>query len=119
MDFGDWTGRTFQEVARQDAWRWASGASIAAAPARRAAKPSPACRSARWQGCARSCARYPDRYVLVVSHGDVIKAVIASCLGLSLDLLERFDIAPASVSVLAMGEGWSQLRLLNAQGPLH
>jgi broad specificity phosphatase PhoE len=56
--------------------------------------------------------------VLIVSHGDVIKAMVASCLGMSLDDLERFDIAPASVTELAMGADWVQLRLLNALGPL-
>jgi probable phosphoglycerate mutase len=54
----------------------------------------------------------------VVSHGDPLKAMIASHLGLSLDKLEQFDIAPASISILALGEGWSRLHLLNAQGPL-
>ncbi|HYE40561.1 MAG TPA: histidine phosphatase family protein [Ramlibacter sp.] len=117
VDLGDWQGRTFQEVRDEEAWRhWLDQRSSARPPggeafadvARRATA-----------GLHALVARHPDRYVLVLSHGDVIKAMIASCLGLSLDHLERFDIAPASVSVLAMGEGWSQLRLLNAQGPLH
>jgi broad specificity phosphatase PhoE len=61
---------------------------------------------------------HPDQHVLLVSHGDVLRAIVAACLGVSLDHLERFDIAPASVTLLAMGEGWQQLRLLNGQGPL-
>jgi probable phosphoglycerate mutase len=64
-------------------------------------------------------ADHPEGQVLVVSHGDVIKAIVAHCLGMSLDNLERFDIAPASVSLLSLGDGWSRLELLNAQGPLH
>jgi broad specificity phosphatase PhoE len=55
---------------------------------------------------------------LVVSHGDVIKSIVAECLGMALDDLERFDIAPASVSLLSLGDDWSRLELLNAQGPL-
>jgi broad specificity phosphatase PhoE len=51
--------------------------------------------------------------VLVASHADVIKAVIASVLQMSLDLLERFDIAPASVSVIDAGEGWQRVQLVN------
>jgi hypothetical protein len=33
---------------------------------------------------------------------------------MSLDLLERFEIAPASVSVLEAGEGWVQVKRLNS-----
>jgi broad specificity phosphatase PhoE len=56
---------------------------------------------------------HPRQSVLVLSHGDVIKAALACCLAMSLDNLERFDIAPASLSVLAaQGEGW-KVRVIN------
>ena len=51
---------------------------------------------------------------VAVSHGDVIKSMVARCLGLSLDHLERFEIAPASVSMMVMQGEWMQLRLLNS-----
>ncbi len=117
VDLGDWQGCTFQEVRDQEAWReWLERRSTARPPGGEAFADVP---KRAMAGLRTLVGRHPDRYVLVVSHGDVIKAMIASCLGLSLDLLEGFDVAPASVSVLAMGEGWSQLRLLNAQGPLY
>jgi broad specificity phosphatase PhoE len=56
--------------------------------------------------------------VLVVSHGDVIKCMVATSLAMSLDDLERFDIAPISATKLAMGPDWMRLELLNALGPL-
>jgi broad specificity phosphatase PhoE len=62
---------------------------------------------------AAGAASIPDRTVLVASHADVIKAVIASVLQMSLDHLERFDIAPASVSVIDAGEGWQRVQLVN------
>ena len=37
---------------------------------------------------------------LVCSHGDVIKSVIADCLGLHLDLCQRIQIDPCSLSVI-------------------
>jgi probable phosphoglycerate mutase len=61
---------------------------------------------------------HPDATVLLVSHGDVIKCIVATCLGMSLDDLERFDIAPASATRLDLGPDWMKLHLLNAQGPL-
>ena len=113
IDFGDWTGRQFSELERDDAalWhRWIEQRSTAQPPggeafgqvARRA-----------MAGLERLRQLHPDRTVLVLSHGDVIKAALASCLGMSLDQLERFDIDPASMSVVASaGHGW-KVRLIN------
>ena len=44
--------------------------------------------------------RRRDRTVLVCSHGDVIKAILADALGLHLDGFQRIVVAPASVSVI-------------------
>ena len=113
IDFGDWTGRQFSELERDDAalWhRWIEQRSTAQPPggeafgqvARRA-----------MAGLERLRQLHPDQTVLVLSHGDVIKAALASCLGMSLDQLERFDIDPASMSVVASaGHGW-KVRLIN------
>ena len=35
---------------------------------------------------------------------------------MSLDELERFEIAPASVSMLVQGGDWAQVRLINDTG---
>lgn len=116
VDLGDWQGRTFDEVRDQEAWRhWLERRGSARPPGGEAFADVP---RRAMEGLHALVARHPRGQVLVVSHGDVLKAVIASCLGLSLDLLDRFDIAPASVSVLVLGDGWAQLQLLNAQGPL-
>ena len=56
---------------------------------------------------------HPDTGVVLVSHGDVIKAIVAWCLGLPLDAHMRFDIAPASVSALVAWEGGAKLLSLN------
>ena len=116
IDFGQWTGRSFDELGAAGAWKhWCEQRGSAQAPggerfvdvAQRAE-----------QGLRTLRERHPDQHVLVVSHGDVIKAIVARQLGMSLDDLERFDVAPASVTVLAMGDGWSKLELLNGLGVL-
>lgn len=117
VDLGGWQGRTFEEVRHQEAWRhWLERRGSARPPG---GEPFAEVPRRAMAGLRTLLARHPDRYVMVVSHGDVLKAMIADVLGLSLDRLESFDIAPASVSVLAMGEGWAQLRLLNAVGALY
>jgi probable phosphoglycerate mutase len=115
IDFGAWTGLTFEQVrAAGAAWQgWVDRRGSAQPPGgeRFAEVPRRA-----MAGLQRLVCEHPDGQVLVVSHGDVIKSVVASALGLSLDHLERFDIAPVSVSVLAMGEGWARVESLNG-GP--
>jgi broad specificity phosphatase PhoE len=38
--------------------------------------------------------------LLVVSHGDVIRAIIADALGMHLDLFQRIQVDPCSLSVI-------------------
>ena len=42
----------------------------------------------------------PGAVWVAVSHGDIIKAVLADALGLHLDLFQRIHVDPASVSVV-------------------
>ncbi len=35
-----------------------------------------------------------------VSHGDIIKAILADALGMHLDLFQRINVDPASVSII-------------------
>jgi broad specificity phosphatase PhoE len=112
IDFGEWMGRTFDELRQQgEAWtRWCERRGSAQPPG---GEPFASVARRAKEGLDALRQRHPDQHVLVASHGDVIKAAVAVQLGLSLDHLERFDIAPASLSVLEMGEGWSRLKLLN------
>jgi probable phosphomutase (TIGR03848 family) len=57
---------------------------------------------------------HPRSAVCVVSHADVIKVVLAHYLGVHLDLYQRLEISPGSVSVLALGEGGPRVLTLNS-----
>ncbi len=52
-------------------------------------------RSASWNARLGAKAVY-----LVCSHGDVIKSVIADCLGMHLDMFQRIQVDPCSLSVI-------------------
>jgi probable phosphoglycerate mutase len=56
---------------------------------------------------------YRDRAVVLVSHSDVIKAALLFHLGLPIDAYQRFDIDPASISTLVIGDWGSRLIRLN------
>jgi probable phosphomutase (TIGR03848 family) len=54
---------------------------------------------------------------LLVSHGDVIKAIVAHCLGMHLDQFQRLVIEPASLTIIDTDSGTSRLvRFNDAKG---
>jgi probable phosphoglycerate mutase len=61
----------------------------------------------------RARAEHPDGRVVLVSHSDVIKAVLAGVLGLPLDAYSRFEVSPASVSALAVWDGGGKVLSMN------
>lgn len=112
IDFGDWTGLSFAQLRADEAgWRqWLEQRSIATPPG---GESFAQVQQRAMAGMERLARLHPNGNVLVVSHGDVIKAVVAGVLGMSLDHMERFEIAPASLSVVAIGPGWRQVKLVN------
>lgn len=63
--------------------------------------------------------RHQNDVVVVVSHADVIKIILAHYLGLHLDQFQRLSISPAAVSVVALGEqGPARVLRINDDGPI-
>ncbi len=98
-DYGTWSGRTLGTLAEEPLWRtvqahpaaaaFPDGESLAALSARAVA----AVRA--WNAKLGEQATYA-----VVSHGDVIKAIAADALGLHLDLFQRIQVDPCSLTVV-------------------
>jgi probable phosphomutase (TIGR03848 family) len=100
--YGDWTGRSLKELAKDPLWKVVQQHPSAAV------FPGPegeglAHTQARAVAAVRSwnAALGPDAVWLACSHGDVIKAVLADALGLHLDQFQRIVVDPASVSVIS------------------
>jgi probable phosphomutase (TIGR03848 family) len=99
--YGDWTGRTIKELAKEPLWKVVQQHPSAAV------FPGP-----EGEGLAQTQARAvaavrawnatlgPDAVWLACSHGDVIKAILADALGLHLDQFQRIVVDPASISVV-------------------
>ncbi|SJM68551.1 Phosphoglycerate mutase [Arthrobacter rhombi] len=45
----------------------------------------------------------PEAVWVAVSHGDIIKSILADALGMHLDLFQRINVGPASVSIVHYG----------------
>ncbi len=64
-------------------------------------------------------AHHKKQTIVVVSHADLIKLVLAHYLGVHMDLFQRITISPASVSVLTLSEnGGVRVVRMNDDGPL-
>jgi probable phosphomutase (TIGR03848 family) len=116
IDFGEWTGKRFADLAADPRWRaWNSFRSSSPLP-NGGLMLEVQSRAVAALQCL--CRQHPDQVVAIVSHSDVIKAVIAYYLGVPLDLFQRMEISPASVSILVV-HGWgAQVLRVNDTGDL-
>jgi broad specificity phosphatase PhoE len=56
---------------------------------------------------------YQGQTVAIISHADPIKAVLAEILGISMAGLQQFQIAPASISSIMIGDWGAQVLSMN------
>jgi probable phosphomutase (TIGR03848 family) len=104
VDFGEWTGKTLEELDELAEWRrFNTRRSETRIPG---GEVMPEVLSRAASELDRLSGLHPGQALLaVVSHGDVIRAVLAAALGMSLDHLHRLEVSPASVSVLCVDRG--------------
>lgn len=100
IDFGAWTGRAFDALEEEPGWQaWNRFRSVAACPGGETMLGAQARAVAAMLRAGES---FAGQEVVMVSHQDVLKAMLAHCLGLPLDHLARFRLDPASRSVVTL-----------------
>ena len=107
-DYGDWQGEKISALTRRKLWKtvqnqpsavtFPGGESMAAMQMR-------GVEAVRRHDAAVTAAHGDSAVWLAVSHGDLIKAILADALGMHLDLFQRLHVDPASISVVRYGEG--------------
>lgn len=116
VDFGDWTGRGFAELHRDPEWqRFNQARSRVAIPG------GERILDVQQRGVALIedlAARHVQEKVALVSHGDVIRAILLHYLGMPLDFIQRLHVAPASLSLLEVSERHCAVRGLNIAADL-
>jgi broad specificity phosphatase PhoE len=111
VNFGRWTGRRFDDLQGDPSWaRWNERRASACPPG---GETMAEVQARAVSHVERVAAAHPGSGVVLVSHCDTIRAVIAHYLGLSLDNLLRFDIDPASTSSLLVGPWGARILSLN------
>jgi probable phosphomutase (TIGR03848 family) len=115
-DYGDWQGRTLTDLAALPLWpvvqnqpsavTFPNGESMAAMQARSVA-------AIRRQDAAFEAEHGPGAVWVAVSHGDIIKSVLADALGMHLDLFQRITVGPASLSIVQYGSTRPTVHAMN------
>jgi broad specificity phosphatase PhoE len=111
IDFGAWAGMSFEALTHDSRWAaWNFARSVIRPPEGETMLEAQA-RIVRTMEQIRI--RHPERSIILVSHSDVIKAAVLYHLGLPIDAYTRFDIDPASISTLVVGDWGSKVLRLN------
>ena len=111
VDYGSWSGKKLAVISKNKLWKtvqeapsrmyFPKGEGIAQMQSRAMTSVHEAV-STKTKGAA-----------VIVSHGDVIKSIVASALGMHLDEFQRIVIDPASISILDFSTTKSRVLLLN------
>ena len=100
VHYGQWTGQALRQLTRTRLWRI-----VQHYPSRARFPEGESIREmqARAIGAMeRIAGHHVAGEVAVVSHADVIKAVVAHYAGMPLDMFQRIVIAPASISIIGV-----------------
>jgi probable phosphoglycerate mutase len=114
VDFGNWTGKSFAELDQLAEWkRFNTYRSRTRIPG---GEMMSEVLNRSLVELERLNQVHPDpaALVAVVSHGDVLRAIVSHALGMSLDLMQRFELSPASVSILDVKGRERRVLLLNS-----
>ncbi len=115
VDFGDWTGRNISELEPLESWKqWNLRRGLATIPNGETMLRIQVRMVSTMQRLNR---QFPDVAIALVSHGDPIRAAVAACLGMPLDMLHRLEIDFASVSLVAFSNWGGQVRFTNLTFP--
>jgi probable phosphomutase (TIGR03848 family) len=105
-DYGEWQGRPLRDLAKEPLWRTVqTQPSAAAFPG---GESLATMQSRAVTAIRRHDARFEAEFGagavwLAVSHGDIIKSILADALGMHLDLFQRISVSPASISIIRYG----------------
>ncbi len=109
--FGEWTGSTFLKLSAHPVWNrfntFRSGTRIPEGDLMIEVQARIISELDRLRS------EHPGRGVAVVSHADVIKSALAFYAGIPLDIMQRIEISPASVSTLLLEDDGPKIMQVN------
>lgn len=103
LDFGEWTGATFDAIRADPRWQaWSTQRSLASIPGGESMR-------AVQQRIVAAIVELNERHlhetVVLVTHGDVIRAALLYALGMPLDFYNRIEVGQGSISTIRLDPG--------------
>ena len=109
MDYGKWSGKKLAILAKSSLWKTIQNRpSLVRFPDGESFLEM----SDRSFTAVRDSA-ISGKNILICSHGDVIKSILASALGLNLDNFQRLSVDPASVSIIEISGDQTRVISIN------
>ena len=112
--YGSWQGKTFKSLMRTKLWR-----TVQLFPSQVTFPGGESLRNMQHravEAVEEIRRRHRDGAIAIVSHADVLAAVVAHYLGMHLDLFQRIVITPASATVITFAGGVPRLLRLSDTG---
>jgi broad specificity phosphatase PhoE len=98
LDFGEWTGLTFDDVRKDPRWPvWATHRSLSCIPGGETMREV---QRRIVDTLVKLRERHPDDGIVLVSHGDVIRTALVFALGMPLDFYSRIEVGTGSLSTV-------------------
>jgi probable phosphoglycerate mutase len=115
--YGKWEGKKIKKLAKKPAWH-----TVQHFPSRHQFPAGETLRDVQYRAVSALetlSQRHEKETIVVVSHADVIKLVLAHYLGIHLDLFQRLGLSPASISAVELTpQGTVRVNRVNDDGPL-
>jgi len=115
--YGKWEGKKIEKLAKKPLWK-----TVQHYPSRMRFPKGETLRGVQSRAVdalEKLSEQHVDETIVVVSHADLIKLVVAHYLGTHIDLFQRIIISPASVSVLSLlANGGMRVVRVNDNGRL-
>ena len=115
--YGKWEGKKIEKLAKKPLWK-----TVQHYPSRMRFPKGETLRGVQSRAIdalEKLSEQHVDDTIVVVSHADLIKLVVAHYLGTHIDLFQRIIISPASVSVLSLStNGGMRIVRVNDNGRL-
>ena len=116
IDFGHWSGMSFDALSLDQHWRrFNTQRSVTKIPGGESFQAVQARVNAELE---RLAEQHTHRRVVIVSHADVIKAAVGNVENTPIDLLQRYEILPGSVSIIVAHERNQELLSVNSSQEL-
>jgi broad specificity phosphatase PhoE len=114
LDYGNWMGLTFEEIRESDEWQHYNRLRSVSSPPQGESMMQVQARA--WTALERILSRHAHlerSTVAVVSHGDVIRALLILLLGMPLDHIHRFEVSLASLSEVTFDGRYARVIRIN------